>query len=129
MKQPIEDYFNVFLCELNLQHYSLTNFIDFVIINELRFLDISELNALIEYFAEDNHKDKVADLVFENYLYGDVQNRFEQINFHLLFDELKDILEIKDKFIDEIECSSEPVKVFIKKDSECLLDIFYYSPI
>lgn len=126
MKQPIEDYFNVFLCELNLQHDSLTNFIDFVIINELRFLDISELNALIKYFGEDNPKDKVAELVVENYLYGDIQSRFKQINFHPLFDELKEILEIKDKFIDEIEYSSEPEKIFIKKDSEDLLDIFYY---
>lgn len=125
MKQPIVDYFDEFLCDINFKHESLTDFIDFVIINEIRFLDFYELNAIIKYFAQDNPIDKQTDLVFENYMYGDIQSRIKHINFNLLYDELENIFKIRDKFIDEIDYSSDLEKRFIQKDSEALLDIFY----
>lgn len=125
MIQSIENYYFLFQSESDLQEKSLICFIDFIIINELRFVNIYELHIIIKCFAEHNPQDTVADLVFENYLYGDVQNRLKLINFHIFFDELENLIEIKDKFIDEIKYSSNPEKVFIQKDSEYNLDNLY----
>lgn len=127
MIQSVENYYNQFLLEEISQTKSLTNFIDFIIVNESRFVNIYELQNIIKYFVEHNNHNTGVDFVTENYLYGDVNYRLKYINFQLLFDELENLIDIRNRFADELKYATNPEDIFNEKDIEQNLDILFYQ--